>query len=138
METIATSRRSHGRDMWRVAQLKHVGAILNGAENGPAQSLAMSLSSIEFGLQAKLVRRMRHLLKLQNDVASADKAFMASRGDDAGRRSCDCWSLNFANPQVLAEIDLVFITFERTEEDVPQQKRKQLLTAYLGTPPNHP
>ena len=48
------------------------------------------------------------------------------------------WSLNFANPQVLAEIDSVFITLERTDEDVSQPKGKRLLTAYLGTPPNHP
>jgi hypothetical protein len=48
------------------------------------------------------------------------------------------WSLNFADPQVLREIDSVFITLERTDTDVTQPKGKRLLTAYLGTAPNHP
>jgi len=39
---------------------------------------------------------------------------------------------------VLAEIDSVFITLERTDEDISQPKGKRLLTAYLGTQPNHP
>jgi hypothetical protein len=48
------------------------------------------------------------------------------------------WSLNFSDPQVLREIDSVFITLERTDEDLTQPKGKRMLTAYLGTAPNHP
>jgi hypothetical protein len=66
--------------------------------------------------------------------ASIKKIGLLFHDDQTQRR----WSLNFANPQVLAEIDSVFITLERTDEDVAQPKGKRLLTAYLGTPPNHP
>jgi hypothetical protein len=66
--------------------------------------------------------------------ASVKKIGLLFHDDQTQRR----WSLNFANPQVLAEIDSVFITLERTDEDVSQPKGKRLLTAYLGTPPNHP
>lgn len=48
------------------------------------------------------------------------------------------WSLNFSDPQVLGEIDSVFITLERTDEDVAKPRGKRMLTAYLGTAPNHP
>ncbi len=48
------------------------------------------------------------------------------------------WSLNFTDPQVLKEIDSVFITLERSDEDPAQPKGKRMLTAYLGTAPNHP
>lgn len=48
------------------------------------------------------------------------------------------WSLNFADPQVLREIDSVFITLERSDEDLSQPKGKRMLTAYLATAPNHP
>ena len=66
--------------------------------------------------------------------ASIKKIGLLFHDDQTQRR----WSLNFANPAVLAEIDSVFITLERTDEDVAQPKGKRLLTAYLGTPPNHP
>lgn len=48
------------------------------------------------------------------------------------------WSLNFSDPQTLREINSVFITLERTDEDLSQPKGKRMLTAYLGTAPNHP
>jgi hypothetical protein len=48
------------------------------------------------------------------------------------------WSLNFSDPQVLREIDSVFITLERNGEDLNQPKGKRILTAFLGTAPNHP
>jgi hypothetical protein len=48
------------------------------------------------------------------------------------------WSLNFSDPRVLKEIDSVFITLERNDEDLNLPKGKRMLTAYLGTPPNHP
>jgi hypothetical protein len=48
------------------------------------------------------------------------------------------WSLNFTDPQVLREIDSVFITLERNDDNLAQPKGKRMLTAYLGTAPNHP
>jgi hypothetical protein len=48
------------------------------------------------------------------------------------------WSLNFADPKVLSEIDSVFITLERNDEDLAQPRGKRLLTAFLATAPNHP
>lgn len=66
--------------------------------------------------------------------ASINKIGLLFHDDQTQRR----WSLNFADPEALAEIDSVFITLERTDEDVAQPKGKRMLTAYLGTPPNHP
>jgi len=66
--------------------------------------------------------------------ASIKKIGLLLHDDQTQRR----WSLNFANPQMPAEIDSVFITLERTDEDVAQPKGKRLFTAYLRTPPNHP
>jgi hypothetical protein len=48
------------------------------------------------------------------------------------------WSLSFIDPEVLADINSVFITLERTDKDVEQPKGKRMLTAYLGAAPNHP
>ncbi len=48
------------------------------------------------------------------------------------------WSLNFADPKVLSEIDSVFVTLERVNEDESQPRGKRMLTAFLGTPANHP
>lgn len=48
------------------------------------------------------------------------------------------WSLNFTDPQVLREIDSVFITLEKNDGNVASPKGKRMLTAYLGTAPNHP
>ncbi len=66
--------------------------------------------------------------------ASIRKIGILFRDDQTQRR----WSLNFSDPQVLAEIDSVFITLERNDENVAQPKGKRMLTAYLETPPNHP
>jgi hypothetical protein len=66
--------------------------------------------------------------------ASIKKIGLLFHDDQTQRR----WSLSFADPHVLAEIDSMFITLERSDEDVSQPKGKRLLTAYLGTPPNHP
>ena len=62
------------------------------------------------------------------------KSGILFKDDQTQRR----WSLNFTDPQVLGEIDSVFITLERTDEDVAKPKGKRMLTAYLGTTPNHP
>jgi len=48
------------------------------------------------------------------------------------------WSLSFTEAEVLADINSVFITLERTDKDVEQPKGKRMLTAYLGAAPNHP
>ncbi|HEY4378972.1 MAG TPA: hypothetical protein VGN01_01425 [Acidobacteriaceae bacterium] len=66
--------------------------------------------------------------------ASVKKIGILFHDDQTQRR----WSLNFDNPQVLREIDSVFITLERNDEDESQPKGKRMLTAYLGTAPNHP
>lgn len=66
--------------------------------------------------------------------ASIKKIGILFRDDQTQRR----WSLNFTDPQVLREIDSVFITLERSDENLAQPKGKRLLTAYLGTAPNHP
>jgi hypothetical protein len=66
--------------------------------------------------------------------ASIKKIGILFHDDQTQRR----WSLNFADPQVLKEIDSVFITLEPNGEDANQPKGKRMLTAYLGTPANHP
>jgi hypothetical protein len=66
--------------------------------------------------------------------ASIRKIGILFRDDQTQRR----WSLNFSDPRVLAEIDSVFITLERNDENLAQPKGKRMLTAYLETPANHP
>jgi hypothetical protein len=66
--------------------------------------------------------------------ATVRKIGILFKDDQTQRR----WSLNFSDPQVLGEIDSVFITLERTDENVAKPKGKRMLTAYLGTTPNHP
>jgi hypothetical protein len=55
--------------------------------------------------------------------------------DDKGQRR---WVLNFSDPKVLAEIDSVFVTLERTGTDSEQPNGKRMLTAYLDSQVNHP
>jgi hypothetical protein len=55
--------------------------------------------------------------------------------DDKGQRR---WVLNFSDPKVLAEIDSVFVTLERTGSDSEQPNGKRMLTAYLDSQVNHP
>jgi hypothetical protein len=55
--------------------------------------------------------------------------------DDKAQRR---WVLNFSDPKVLAEIDSVFVTLERTGTDAEQPSGKRMLTAYLDSQVNHP
>jgi hypothetical protein len=55
--------------------------------------------------------------------------------DDKGEKR---WVLNFSDPKVLAEIDSVFITLERTGTDSEEPSGKRMLTAYLDSQVNHP
>lgn len=53
------------------------------------------------------------------------------------------WVLTVTDPQVLAEIDSVFVTLELAQSGdarstIPEPKGKHLLSAYLNTPANHP
>lgn len=66
--------------------------------------------------------------------ASIRKIGILYHDDQTQRR----WSLDFSDPRVLREIDSVFITMERSDEDLAQPKGKRMLTAYLATAPNHP
>ena len=54
--------------------------------------------------------------------------------DNAANRR---WVLKFDNPKVMEQIDAVFVTVEpKGGSDKPSGK--QLMYAYLRTPPNHP
>jgi hypothetical protein len=48
------------------------------------------------------------------------------------------WQMKFDNPQVLEEIDTVFVTLEPAENPHTAPTSKSILEAYFGTPPNHP
>jgi hypothetical protein len=48
------------------------------------------------------------------------------------------WVLTVTNPNVLAEIDSVFVTLEPSGQVGQHPSGKRLLTAFLGTAPNHP
>jgi hypothetical protein len=48
------------------------------------------------------------------------------------------WVLNVTDPQVLSEIDSVFVTLEPSENPDTRPSGRKLLSAYLGTPANHP
>lgn len=69
-----------------------------------------------------------------NNKATVRKIGILFHDDQSQRR----WSLNFSDPKTLKEINAVFITLERNDEDLSQPKGKRMLTAYLGTAPNHP
>lgn len=57
-----------------------------------------------------------------------------AKDDPAQRR----WVLTVTDPNVLAEIDSVFVTLEPTGQPGAHPSGKRLLTAFLGTAPNHP
>ena len=48
------------------------------------------------------------------------------------------WVLTVTDPNVLAEIDSVFVTLEPSGQAGEHPSGKRLLTAFLGTAPNHP
>jgi hypothetical protein len=48
------------------------------------------------------------------------------------------WVLKITDPQVLSQIDSVFITLERSDELGNRPKGTGILSAYLRSPPNHP
>jgi hypothetical protein len=48
------------------------------------------------------------------------------------------WVLNVTDPQVLSEIDSVFVTLEPADNPATRPSGRKLLSAYLGTPANHP
>lgn len=49
------------------------------------------------------------------------------------------WVLKITDPQALSEIDSVFVTLEKTDSGVENAPTgKKLLSAYLGSPANHP
>ena len=54
--------------------------------------------------------------------------------DDRGQKR---WLLDFNDPNVLAEIDSVFITLEASG-DAARPSGKRMLTAYLKDEVNHP
>jgi hypothetical protein len=54
--------------------------------------------------------------------------------DNAQRR----WVFTLSDPKVLAEIDSVFVTLEPGDKSEKQPHGKRFLSAYLGSPPNHP
>jgi len=48
------------------------------------------------------------------------------------------WVLKITDPMVLSEIDSVFVTLEKTDDLSNTPTGKKLLSAYLGSPANHP
>jgi hypothetical protein len=54
--------------------------------------------------------------------------------DQAQRR----WVLKINDPNVLSEIDSVFVTLEKTDDSGKTPTGKKLLSAYLGSPANQP
>jgi hypothetical protein len=48
------------------------------------------------------------------------------------------WVLTFDDPQVLAQIDSVFVTAESGKKSIKEPAGKKILFAFLGDTPNHP
>jgi len=48
------------------------------------------------------------------------------------------WALTITDPKMLAEIDSVFVTLEPTGNGANKPSGKPLLSAFLGSPANHP
>jgi signal recognition particle GTPase len=57
-----------------------------------------------------------------------------SKDDQAQKR----WALTITDPKTLAEIDSVFVTLEPAENAGIKPSGKPLLSAFLGSPANHP
>jgi hypothetical protein len=57
-----------------------------------------------------------------------------SRDDKMQRR----WVLTITDPKVVAEIDSVFVTLENSEKPGKHPSGKRVLSAFLGSPANHP
>jgi hypothetical protein len=57
-----------------------------------------------------------------------------SKDDEAQKR----WALTITDPKTLAEIDSVFVTLEPAENSGMKPSGKPLLSAFLGSPANHP
>jgi hypothetical protein len=57
-----------------------------------------------------------------------------SKDDQAQKR----WALAITDPNVLAEIDSVFVTLEPADNGAKGPSGKPLLSAFLGSPANHP
>ena len=48
------------------------------------------------------------------------------------------WVLTFDDPQVLAQINSVFVTVESSKKAIKEPSGKRVLFAFLGDKPNHP
>jgi len=48
------------------------------------------------------------------------------------------WVLTFDDPQVLAQIDSVFVTVESSKKAIKEPGGRKILFAFLGDKPNHP
>ncbi len=55
--------------------------------------------------------------------------------DDAGQNR---WAMTFDDPNVLAQINSVFVTAESATKHYDEPHGKKVLYAYFGSPPNHP
>ncbi len=55
--------------------------------------------------------------------------------DDAGQNR---WAMTFDDPNVLAQINSVFVTVESANKHYDKPHGKEVLYAYFGSPPNHP
>lgn len=57
------------------------------------------------------------------------------RKDDASQNR---WAMTFDDPNVLAQINSVFVTAESANKQYEEPHGKKVLYAYFGSPPNHP
>jgi hypothetical protein len=55
--------------------------------------------------------------------------------DDAGQNR---WAMTFDDPNVLGQINSVFVTAESASKHYDEPHGKKVLYAYFGSPPNHP
>jgi hypothetical protein len=56
----------------------------------------------------------------------------------ADSRTKGLWKLDFDDPEVLAEIDSIFVTAESEKRAIKQPTGKKILFAFWGDKPNHP
>jgi hypothetical protein len=71
----------------------------------------------------------------RDGVPQMAKSLGAMAKDDAAQKR---WILTITDPNVLAEIDSVFVTLEPAGQAGGHPSGKRLLTAFLGTAANHP
>lgn len=85
--------------------------------------------------QANAAKLAFYVWGKRDDAPQNVKSLGRMSKDDQGQKR---WALTITDPKMLAEIDSVFVTLEPAENAGMKPSGKPLLSAFLGSPANHP